>query len=201
MTQPPHRRPSHAQLPPARPPPSASKSTRLQHALVAKSATPTREPVERFGSANSMGVWTFIAWPDNMISIGRCRAAGRNGRETRNVQSGAKNRFRSHGCGPLRTFQFEQLQWWGQRRDRDGGGGGPEALSRFLPRLGTLRCQSISKTSATSTALHPDTPTDQSFDLEVTPWAPTRLTCCISPTGPEESSGASTLSQTAQARP
>ena len=33
----------------------------------------------------------------------------------------------------------------------------------------------------------------RSFDLEVTPWAPTRLTSCISHTGPEESSGASTL--------
>ena len=41
----------------------------------------------------------------------------------------------------------------------------------------------------------------RSFDLEVTPWAPTRLTSCISHPGPEESSGASTLSQTAQARP
>ena len=41
----------------------------------------------------------------------------------------------------------------------------------------------------------------RSFDLEVTPWAPTRLTSCISPTGPEESSGASTWGQTAQARP
>ena len=39
------------------------------------------------------------------------------------------------------------------------------------------------------------------FDLEVTPWAPTRLTSYISHIGPEESSGASTLSQTAQARP
>ena len=33
----------------------------------------------------------------------------------------------------------------------------------------------------------------RSFDLEVTPWAPSRLTSCISHTGPEESSGASTL--------
>ena len=33
----------------------------------------------------------------------------------------------------------------------------------------------------------------RSFDLEVTPWAPTRLTSCISHPGPEESSGASTL--------
>jgi len=41
----------------------------------------------------------------------------------------------------------------------------------------------------------------RSFDLEVTPWAPTRLTSSISHTGPEESSGASTWSQTAQARP
>ena len=41
----------------------------------------------------------------------------------------------------------------------------------------------------------------RSFDLEVTPWAPTRLTSCISHPGPEESSGASTLGQTAQARP
>ena len=41
----------------------------------------------------------------------------------------------------------------------------------------------------------------RSFDLEVTLWAPTRLTSCISPTGPEESSGASTLAQAAQVRP
>ena len=88
LTQPPHRRPSHAQPPPARPPPLASKSPRLQHALVVESATPTRQPVERFGSSNSMCTWTFIAWPDDMIYIGRCRAAGRNGRATRNVQSG-----------------------------------------------------------------------------------------------------------------
>ena len=33
----------------------------------------------------------------------------------------------------------------------------------------------------------------RSFDLEVPPWAPTRLTSCISHPGPEESSGASTL--------
>ena len=26
----------------------------------------------------------------------------------------------------------------------------------------------------------------RSFDLEVTPWAPTRLSSCISPTGPAE---------------
>ena len=41
----------------------------------------------------------------------------------------------------------------------------------------------------------------RSFDLEVTPSAPTRLTSYISHIDPEESSGASTLSQTAQARP
>ena len=41
----------------------------------------------------------------------------------------------------------------------------------------------------------------RSFDLEVTPWAPTRLTSSISRLGPEESSGAPTLSQAAQARP
>ena len=33
----------------------------------------------------------------------------------------------------------------------------------------------------------------RSFDLEVTPWAPTRLTPCIFHSGPEESFGASTL--------
>ena len=33
----------------------------------------------------------------------------------------------------------------------------------------------------------------RSFDLEVTRWAPTRLTSCISHPGPEESSGASTV--------
>ena len=41
----------------------------------------------------------------------------------------------------------------------------------------------------------------RSFDLGVTRWAPTRLTSCISHPGPEESSGASTWTQTAQARP
>jgi len=41
----------------------------------------------------------------------------------------------------------------------------------------------------------------RSYDLEVTRWAPTRLTSCISHTGPEESSGAATWTQTAQARP
>ena len=41
----------------------------------------------------------------------------------------------------------------------------------------------------------------RSFDLEVTPWAPTRLTSCISHTGPEESSGAPTWTQAAQVRP
>jgi len=41
----------------------------------------------------------------------------------------------------------------------------------------------------------------RSFDLEVTPWAPTRLTTCISHAGPEESSGAPTWTQTAQVRP
>ena len=90
----PHRRISTSQArrgrnpAPTRPPPSASKSPRNQHALAAESAKPTRQPVERFGSSNSMGTWTFIAWPDDMIYIGRCRAAGRNGRATRNVQSG-----------------------------------------------------------------------------------------------------------------
>ena len=33
----------------------------------------------------------------------------------------------------------------------------------------------------------------RSLDLEVTPWAPTRLTSCIFHSGPEEPSGASTL--------
>ena len=33
----------------------------------------------------------------------------------------------------------------------------------------------------------------RSFDLEVTPWAPARLTSCIFHPGPEEASGASTL--------
>ena len=107
--------------------------------------------MERFGSANSMGMWTFIAWPDNMISIARHLAAGRNGREPRNVQSGAISLVSSHGGRPLGTFQFEQLQWWGQRPDRAGGGGRPEALSRFPPRLGTSSCQSISETRTTST--------------------------------------------------
>ena len=41
----------------------------------------------------------------------------------------------------------------------------------------------------------------RSFDLEVSPWAPSRLTSCISHLGHEKSSGASTLSQTAQALP
>jgi len=41
----------------------------------------------------------------------------------------------------------------------------------------------------------------RSFDLEVTPWAPTRLTSCISYPGPEEASGAPTWTQTAQVRP
>ena len=41
----------------------------------------------------------------------------------------------------------------------------------------------------------------RSFDLEVTPWAPTRLTSCISHPGPEEASGGSTWGQTALARP
>ena len=47
----------------------------------------------------------------------------------------------------------------------------------------------------------PPQPRARSFDLEVTPWAPTRLTSCISHPGPEESSGASTWGQTALARP
>ena len=41
----------------------------------------------------------------------------------------------------------------------------------------------------------------RSFDLEVTRWAPTRLTSCIFHPGPEESSGAPTLAQAAQVRP
>ena len=41
----------------------------------------------------------------------------------------------------------------------------------------------------------------KSFDLEVTPWAPARLTSCIFHPGPEEASGAPTWGQTAQARP
>jgi len=41
----------------------------------------------------------------------------------------------------------------------------------------------------------------RSFDLEVTRWAPTRLTSCIFHPGPEESSGAPTLGQAAQVRP
>ena len=36
----------------------------------------------------------------------------------------------------------------------------------------------------------------RSFDLEVAPWAPTRLTSCISHPGPAEASGASTLEPT-----
>ena len=58
--------------------------------------------------------------------------------------------------------------------------------------------------AAASRALPPDTkasaqlcrlafPGARSFDLEVTPWAPTRLTSCIFHPGPEEASGASTL--------
>ena len=41
----------------------------------------------------------------------------------------------------------------------------------------------------------------RSFDLEVTLWAPARLTSCIFHPGAKESSGASTWAQTAQARP
>ena len=93
--------------------------------------------------------------------MGRCLAAGRRDALTRNVQSGAKNGFRSHECGPLRTFQLEQLQWWGQRPHRDSEGGGTEALSGFPPRLGTPRCQSISQNAFTSTAACPRTPTIQ----------------------------------------
>ena len=149
-------RPAAARNPaPTRPPPFASKSPRNQHALVVESAKPTRQPVERFGSSNSMDTWTFIAWPDDMISIARNLAGGRRDFETENVQSGAQNQFRSHKCGPLRTFQFEQLQWWGQRPDRGRGGGGPEALFRFPPRLGTFSYQSISETRATSKACAP----------------------------------------------
>ena len=45
------------------------------------------------GAANSMGTWTFIAWPDDMIPIARHLAAGRRDSFTRNVQSGAPNQF------------------------------------------------------------------------------------------------------------
>ena len=104
----------------------------------------TDATTRRSGHAISLGLWTFIAWPDDIIPMGRYLAAGRRDAFTTNVQSGAQNQFRSHECGPLRTFQFEQLQWWGQRRGRGSDGGSPEALSRFPPRLGILRCQSIS---------------------------------------------------------
>ena len=40
----------------------------------------------------------------------------------------------------------------------------------------------------------------RSFDLEVTPWAPSRLTSSISHPGPEEGSGAPTWARTAQER-
>ena len=98
-----------------------------------------------------MTAWTFIAWPNNRISIARHRAGGRRDSIAQNVQSGAISRVRSHKRRPLGTFQFEQLQWWGQRPDRDIGGGGTEVLSRFPPRLGTLIRQSISETRSTST--------------------------------------------------
>ena len=135
----------------SRRPPTHSQSSRLHNALEEESTIQCRQEEKRSGPTTRRGVVTFIACPDDMIPMARCRAAGRNDALTRNVQSGAKNGFRSHECGPLRTFQFEQLQWWGQRPHRDRGGGSPEALPRFPPRLGTPRCQSISQTRATST--------------------------------------------------
>ena len=129
----------------SRRPPSPSQSFRLHNALEEESTIQCRQEEKRFGPTTGRGVVTFIACPDDMIPMARYFTAGRRDALTRNVQSGAKNGFRSHECGPLRTFQFEQLQWWGQRRDRDTGGGSPEALSRFPPRLGTLIRQSISR--------------------------------------------------------
>ena len=130
-----------------------SQSFRLHNALEEESTIQCRQEEKRFGPTTGRGVVTFIACPDDMIPMSRYFTAGRNDALTRNVQSGAISLVRSHECGPLRTFQFEQLQWWGQRPHRDAGGGSPEALSRFPPRLGILRCQSISETRSTSTAV------------------------------------------------
>ena len=127
----------------------------LQHALGGESVWPTQTVKRRGGDSSSMTAWTFIAWPNDRISIARHLAGGRHDSIAQNVQSGAISRVRSHKCRPLSTFQFEQLQWWGQRPDRDTGGGSPEALSRFPPRLGTLRRQSISQRRTTSTAHAP----------------------------------------------
>ena len=61
------------------------------------------------------------------------------------------------------------------------------------PRTATCRLK-LSPESARKPMLHTrGISRARSFDLEVTPWAPSRLTSCISHAGPEESSGAPTL--------
>ena len=132
-------------------PPFAPVTTCLQNALAPRAGKTPRVAEKHTRTSTGVGVVTFIDRPDDRIPTARYLAAGRRDSFTRNVQSGAQNQFRSHECRPLRTFQVEQLQWWGQRPHRDRGGGRPEALFPFPPRLGTFNYQSISETRATST--------------------------------------------------
>ena len=67
------------------------------------------------------------------------------------------------------------------------------------PRTATFRLK-LSPESARKPLLHTrGISRARSFDLEVTPWAPTRLTSCISHPGLEESSDAPTWAQAALA--
>ena len=121
-------------------------------------------------------------------------------------ESTRKPPLHTRGISRARRFDLEVTRWAPTRLTSCIFHPGPEEASGTStsepgPAQPPFRLQS-SPESARKPLLHTrGISRARSFDLEVTPWAPTRLTSYISHIGPEESSGASTLSQTAQARP
>ena len=87
------------------------------------------------------------------------------------------------GVDPTYLLYLPSRSRGGLRRIDFGAWPRTAVLTRQIPPEST--CKPLLHTRGISRA--------RSFDLEVTPWAPTRLTSCIFHPGPEESSGASTL--------
>jgi len=121
-------------------------------------------------------------------------------------ESARKPLLHTRGISRARSFDLEVTPWAPTRLTSCISHPGPEEASGAStlapgPAQPPFRLQS-SPEPARKPLLHTrGICRARSFGLEVPPWAPTRLTSCISPTCPEESSGASTLTQAAQVRP
>ena len=120
-------------------------------------------------------------------------------------ESTRKHLLHTRGISRARSFDLEVTPWAPTRLTscifHSGHAGAYEPLRSTLCAARTPLPDLLVPESAQPPVCRSGISWARSFDLEVTPWAPTRLTSSISHTCPKESCAASTLTQAAQVRP